>query len=185
MKKATINCNYRVALIVSLLVVIMLTAFNPVVAQAATKKTAVKTVTITLANSNKSYFAVPTMKIKNKSYAKGNITWNVKASVLKKDRKEREIEAKIYVIAKNGYKFTKNTKAVVKGYNKKFSTAKVQYLDQTQVLITLKTKSCIKVVNPPAPTPTEEQSDDGVVDPYINPFAETTDPFYFIKIGRG
>ncbi len=181
MKKAT-SRNYCVALM-SLFVVIMLTAIFPVSAHAATKKTAIKTVNVTLANSNKSYFAVPKVTIKSKSCVKGNITWNVKAKVLKNDRKERDIEAKIYVIAKNGYKFTKKTKIVFKGFNKRISTAKVQYLDQTQILVTLKTKSCIKVVKKPvvpAPENNQVEPDDGVVNPYLNPFANTDDPFYFI-----
>jgi len=177
MKKA-INRNCCVALL-SFLVVIMLTVIFPVSAQAATKKTTIKTINISLANSNKSYFAVPKVKISNKGYVKGNITWNVKAKVLKQDRKERDIEAKMYVIAKNGYKFTKKVKVVFKGFNKQYSSAKVQYLDQAQVLVTLKTKSCIKPVNP-QPTQPTDGTDDGVIAPYLNPFAHTDDPFFFI-----
>ncbi len=180
MKKA--NLKLVVALLSFVFVMTLLT-FTPFTAHAATKKTAIKTINFTMANSNHDYFAVPDFKIKNKTCVAGDVTWNYKSEYLKNDRKARKIVAKIYVIAKNGYKFTKKTKVAIKGYNKKYTTAKVQYLDQTQVLITLKTKSCIKKVTKPAPqsekTPSQE-TDDGVIDPYLNPFAQTTDPFYFI-----
>ncbi len=190
MKKASnASRNLLTALIVSFLFVTLFT-FMPITAHAATNTTAIPKVTVKLSNSNKMYYAVPKVTIKGASYAKGNTSWNVKAAKLKKDKKVRNITARIYVIAKNGYKFTKKTKISVTGYGKKYTTATMQYVDSTQILVTLKTRSCIKKVTEPSPAaPTVDDTtnpdntntpDDGVINPYINPYANTTDPFYFI-----
>ena len=183
-KANNITRNLLTALIVSFLFVTLFTVISPIEAHAATKKTAIPSVTIKLTNSNKMYYAVPKVTIKARSYVKGNTSWNIKAAKLKKSNKVQNITARIYVIAKNGYKFTSKTKVKVSGYGKSYTTATKQYIDSTQILLTIKTRSCIKKVTQPnhtAPTVSEDNTpDDGVINPYINPYANTSDPFYFI-----